>query len=251
MSDLTYFHKQTLENILGMSGGYVLDFSNRTFYEFFADALDIKQYDFLFDASCSKAKRLREFWSLADNQDVIIFLNAICKHKLKEQTKINSIKNITDELTQKNIKIVKKEKIDKLSHQFINEQIEKAESKLNNSDYDGAITNARSLVEAIQEEIILQSGETIPEYDGNLQKLYKETKRILNLTPDNKDLSDTLKQVLTGLNTTLVGISGLSNKMADRHSRQYKPAKHHAKLAINIAFTFCEFLLDSFEYQKK
>src|SRR6202011_4730801 len=36
-----------------------------------------------------------------------------------------------------------------LSHAFIMEQIEKCRTKTNQGDYDGAITNARSLVEAV------------------------------------------------------------------------------------------------------
>ncbi len=139
--------------------------------------------------------------------------------------------------------------VTKLDHQFINDQIRKANEKLAKGDYDGAITNARSLVEAFQEEIIRKSGAEVPKYDGDLQKLYKATKQALNLDP-SKDLSDTLKQILAGLNSLVSGISGLSNKMADRHSRSYKPARHHAKLAVNTAFTFCEFLLDSYEYQQ-
>ncbi|MBL0318466.1 MAG: abortive infection family protein [Alphaproteobacteria bacterium] len=140
--------------------------------------------------------------------------------------------------------------ITKIDHQFINDQIRKANEKLAKGDYDGAITNARSLVEAFQEEIIRKSCAEVPQYDGDLQKLYKATKQTLNLDPSQKDLSDTLKQILTGLNSIISGISGLSNKMADRHSRSYKPSHHHAKLAVNVAFTFCEFLLDSYEYQQ-
>lgn len=146
-------------------------------------------------------------------------------------------------------KTVETSGVAKLNHQFINDQIRKANEKLAKGDYDGAITNARSLVEAFQEEIIRKAGVEVPKYDGDLQKLYKVTKQALHLDP-SKDLSDTLKQILTGLNSLVSGISGLSNKMADRHSRSYKPSRHHAKLAVNVAFTFCEFLLDSYEYQQ-
>jgi hypothetical protein len=148
-----------------------------------------------------------------------------------------------------NNKTVEINTIIEFNHSFIQEQITKAKSKLTNTDYDGAITNARSLVEAFQEEILRKNGSEIPKHDGDLQKLYKETKKALNLEV-SKDLDDTLKQILAGLNSIISGVGGLSNKMGDRHSRSYKPAKHHAKLAVNTAFTFCEFLLDSFEYQK-
>jgi len=38
MADLTFFEKNKLEKLFGMGGGYVLDFSNRTFQEFIADS---------------------------------------------------------------------------------------------------------------------------------------------------------------------------------------------------------------------
>lgn len=79
----------------------------------------------------------------------------------------------------------------------------------------------------------------------------KITKKALNLDPSTKDPSDTLKQILSGLKNLVSDLGGLSNKMADRHARLYKPSRHNAKLAINVAFTFFEFLLDSFEHQQK
>ena len=137
-----------------------------------------------------------------------------------------------------------------LNHEFINEQIRKAGEKLSNGDYDGAITNSRSLVEEFFKQIILKANKEIPECDGDLKKLYKATTQALNLDTSQKDLTDTLKQILNGLTSIICGLSGLSNKMADRHARSYKPSEHHAKLAINTAFTLCEFLLGSFEYQQ-
>ena len=145
--------------------------------------------------------------------------------------------------------IVPNENLDTLSDEFINDQIKKARDKLAQDDYDGAITNVRSLVEAFQEEIIRRSGAEVPKYDGDLLKLYKKTKQVLNLDPSEQP-SDILKQILTGLNSIVSGLSGISNKMGDRHSRTYKPSRHHAKLAINAAFTFCEFLHDSYKYQE-
>ncbi len=39
MSDLTFIEKNALEKLFQMGGGYVLDFTNRTFHEFVADAV--------------------------------------------------------------------------------------------------------------------------------------------------------------------------------------------------------------------
>jgi hypothetical protein len=63
-------------------------------------------------------------------------------------------------------------------------------------------------------------------------------------------LDNTLNQILRGLNSVVVGIAALSNQMGDRHSRTYKPQEHHAHLIVNSAFTLCEFIIGTYEYQK-
>ena len=140
--------------------------------------------------------------------------------------------------------------LNKLSHDYVLEQIQKAQSKVDRGDFDGAITNARTLVEAVQEELIIRSGNKVHQHSGDLLKLFKQTKKVLSLDPSQPDLENTLLQILTGLHSIVNGVAGISNVMGDRHARKYKPSTHHAKLAVNAALTFCEFLVDSHEYQK-
>ena len=75
MNRLTYIEKQKLERELGMGGGYVLDFSNRTFEEFFREVVGVQIYDACYDyGSGSKANRMRAFWQVAtDNQLILLF----------------------------------------------------------------------------------------------------------------------------------------------------------------------------------
>ena len=142
------------------------------------------------------------------------------------------------------------ETLNKLSHEYVLEQIQKARTKVDSGDFDGAITNARTLVEAVQEGLILRSGNKVHQHGGDLLKLFKQTKKILSLDPSQPDLENTLLQILTGLHSIVNGVAGISNVMGDRHARKYKSSAHHAKLAVNAALTFCEFLVDSHEYQK-
>jgi hypothetical protein len=79
-----------------------------------------------------------------------------------------------------------------LSHAFIMEQIEKCRTKTNQEDYDGAITNARSLVEAVLAAIEKEFDSNAPEYDGDLPKLYKRVQKHLNLLPENPKISNSL-----------------------------------------------------------
>jgi uncharacterized protein (TIGR02391 family) len=72
--------KAFLEGVLGMGGGYVLDFSNASFETFFAE-LNIGIYDDVRypndGLSGSKANRLRAFWKSATNEDLASSLNAL------------------------------------------------------------------------------------------------------------------------------------------------------------------------------
>ncbi len=68
MSDLTNLEKRKFENLLGMSSGYVLDFSNRTFDEFVLDSIGRSIYDPRYSyGSGSKANQLRGVWKVEEN----------------------------------------------------------------------------------------------------------------------------------------------------------------------------------------
>jgi len=64
MSSLTASDKRKLERLLSMGGGYVLEFSNRTFSELVRDSVDLDIFDDKYAyASGSKANRLRALWN--------------------------------------------------------------------------------------------------------------------------------------------------------------------------------------------
>lgn len=79
-NNLSLPDKAFLEGVFGMSGGYVLDFSNASFETFFAE-LNIGIYDdnkYPNDgASDSKANRLRAFWKNAPNEEIASSLEAL------------------------------------------------------------------------------------------------------------------------------------------------------------------------------
>lgn len=71
MSGLTHIEKQKLERELGMAGGYVLSFSNRTFETFFREVVGVHIFDGRFDlGSGSKANRMRRFWQVATDDQL-------------------------------------------------------------------------------------------------------------------------------------------------------------------------------------
>ena len=63
--------------------------------------------------------------------------------------------------------------------EFVREQISKCKSKIESSDYDGAITNSRSLLESVLQEIELKITSNNQKYDGNINQLYKRVQKLL------------------------------------------------------------------------
>ena len=137
------------------------------------------------------------------------------------------------------------------NHLHIQEQIDKCQEKIQSEDYSGAITNARTLLEHLFEYIYKEL--TNQEFDNDkLTAKYKALSKNLNLDPANLETStDELRQILSGFISVISGFACFSNDWGDRHARKFNPLRHHAQLAVNSAFTLCEFLLSSYEYQKK
>ena len=78
MSSLTSLEKQRFEDLFGMASGYVLDFSDRTFAQFFRENGGINIYDdrYAYNGE-SKAKHLRAFWEMDDDAGVGGVLKAL------------------------------------------------------------------------------------------------------------------------------------------------------------------------------
>jgi len=84
MSDLGGSARRKLERLFGMGGGYVLNFSDRTFSDFFDDyniRIDDEQYKI---EGTSKAKRMRTFWKIADNHVVGRVIEGLIIHGNEE-----------------------------------------------------------------------------------------------------------------------------------------------------------------------
>lgn len=138
-----------------------------------------------------------------------------------------------------------------LTEASIQEHIEKARQKIQNGDSAGAIASVYTLVEEFLKQLLRTTGTAFNESEGDIRALYKLAAAPLNLAPKNESLETHLKTILEGLQRQIGGLYEVANKASDRHARRYNPAPHHARLAVNVAFTLCEFLLESYEYQQK
>jgi hypothetical protein len=139
----------------------------------------------------------------------------------------------------------------KLSEESLTEHIAKAKRKIEAGDGAGAIANAYTLVEAFLKQLLRKTQTPFKESEGDIRALYKLVAGTLNVEPKGDHLENHLKTILEGLQRQIAGLFEVANKASDRHARRYNPAPHHAKLAVNAAFTLCEFLLESCEYQQQ
>lgn len=78
MSNLKPIEKRGFEDLFDMGSGYVLDFTNATFAQFFQDTVKINIYQKKYEVhGDSKAKRLRAFWEQEPDKKVGQTLNGI------------------------------------------------------------------------------------------------------------------------------------------------------------------------------
>lgn len=108
------------------------------------------------------------------------------------------------------------------------------------TDPEGAITLARTLLETVCKHILDERGVTYAN-DCDLPALYKLVAKSLNLAPSQH--SETIfKQILGGCTAVVEGLGALRNRLSDAQ-RPVKPAPRHAELAVNLAGAVAMFLI--------
>ncbi len=97
MASLKFNEKKLFEKLFqGQSAGYVLDFSDRTFKDFFSDYnIDIEDNKYCKNGT-SKMKRLRTFWEVEVNEIV----GKVCDGLLEYANSIETIKDKDNQLAQ-------------------------------------------------------------------------------------------------------------------------------------------------------
>lgn len=189
-----------------------------------------------------------------DSEELEYLLDIFNRYLSQDGLEIIPDKKISGKSVFKAVRIgmnsIEVENKEKFTREFAIEQLEKCENKVKDDDYDGAITNARSLVEDVFADIYsIVTGNEL-EKSGDLRDDYKSIKNLLNLAPE-KHTNDSIKQITRSFSTIIEGIDRLSNQMGDRHRRLVKPERHHAKICVNSAKVIVDFLYDTLDFQTK
>lgn len=117
-----------------------------------------------------------------------------------------------------------------------------------NTDPEGAITMARTLLETVCKRILDQTPDASYSDKEDLPKLYAMVAKTLNLDPDQHS-EEPIKAILGSTMALVNGIGTLRNRLSDSHGRGGKPvrpAPHHASLAVNLAGGVATFLVETF-----
>ncbi|KZK76641.1 hypothetical protein PsW64_04800 [Pseudovibrio sp. W64] len=118
-----------------------------------------------------------------------------------------------------------------------------------NSDPEGAITVARTLLETVTKRILDECDETYSDRD-DLPKLYAKVAKTLNLGPSQHS-EEPIKTIMGSAMNLVSGIGTLRNRLSDSHGRggkwPDKPSPRHASLAVNTAGAIATFLVETYQ----
>jgi len=118
-----------------------------------------------------------------------------------------------------------------------------------NSDPEGAITAARTLLETVCKHILDAHGIEYNAKKIELHQLYRLVANELNLSPSQHS-EEIFKQILGGCSGIVNGLGTLRNKLGDAHGQGkllVKPAARHAELAVNLSGSVALFLVATHE----
>jgi len=139
-------------------------------------------------------------------------------------------------------------RLEEIDYVYITEQISKCDDKIGAADFEGAITNARNLVESMCKYILDDAKET---YDkkADLPELYRLIAHLLMMHP-SQHAEKSFKQILSGCFGIVQGIAAVRNELSDAHgkskTRHYRPDERHAMFVVGAAKSLCDFIFASY-----
>lgn len=99
---------------------------------------------------------------------------------------------------------IEAEVVSAIGHEFVKEQIRKCQQKIASEDFNGAITNARTLCEAVFIHIIEAAEGVDVKNDGNIMNLWSRVKKALKIDLNKDEVPDFIFQILSGLSKATI-----------------------------------------------
>lgn len=265
MSTLSIADRRNLETFLGMSGGYVLNFSDRTFGDFAVEAvgLDIHAEKYTVEGT-SKAKKLRAFWRLESDYTVGKLLLALIDYETALNTEPDAqAKALAEKCRQIATRLLAggptldplKEHAKLLNANHLAEQIRRLEASIE-TDPSLAIGTAKELIETCCKTILAERGKLVagtPDVSTLTKATLKELRLVPEDIPDAARGADVIKRLLSNLGAIgngLAELRGLYGTGHGKHGRATGLGVRHAKLAVGAAATLVVFLFETHKETK-
>lgn len=118
-------------------------------------------------------------------------------------------------------------------------------------NYDSVITKSRTVIEEVL-IFILENNKVTVESKGDLNKIYNQVKGLYNMRQD-KGYDGRVNSLLSGLEKIVQSIAEMRNVNSDSHgvgSSRIAIKESEARLVMNSAVTFCEYILDIYKNHK-
>lgn len=187
--------------------------------------------------------------NLSDSDKAVIFQVVKLIYPLEDHSpEVRSVEYEVD-FENEDSDLIESETLNEVDFEYIHDQVSKCNQKIIEEDFEGAITNSRTLIETVCLCIIEEINGKY-DYKGDLTKLYKDVSKALNMMPGDYQ-NKNIKQILSGVISILNGISRLRNNSSDAHGRSpsnyYKVDKKHATLTVNLSKSISEYIYLKFE----
>jgi len=265
MSSLTAMDRNLLEKFLNMKSGYVLNFSDKTFEDFFVESVDVDIHDKQFTIiGTSKANKMRAFWKVQPDHvvcklltDLIDYDDSIHDQRAEEdRALIEKCRQIVSRLLAGSPRLDHlKKHAAVLDAKHLVQQIRRMELSVE-TDPSLAIGTAKELIETCCKTILAERSVTISG-TADVSTLTKETLKALKLVPegipDAARGADVIKRLLSNLGTIgngLAELRGLYGTGHGKHGSSTGLSTRHAKLAVGAAATLTVFLFETHQETK-
>ena len=139
---------------------------------------------------------------------------------------------------------VESPKIEQISVAYVRGLAERCKEDLLSGKYDSVITKSRTIIEEVLIYILEKNHEPVTA-KGDIGKLYNQVKNKLNMQ-QRGEYDKRVNSLLSGLEKIVDAIASMRNLNSDAHgagSNRIQIQEREARLAMNSAITFCEYLL--------
>ncbi|MGC9418621.1 MAG: abortive infection family protein [Rhodovulum sp.] len=287
MAKLKHYQIEQIRKWFSPEPGYVLDFSNRAFKEFFEDHFEVNIYaDAFSEKGTSKFNRLLAFISVSPPHLVIELLRLLWKRRNHERDEhietatyqMNSdvwtsspeyVSALQESAALEDLPFEKliselaalpshsaAPHLQRVSAEWTLDTVEREFQRAFENlerDPEAAVTAACSMLESVCRSILVARGMKPPR-SLDIKSLYKEVREPLGLSP-SKDIPETeiqadVRSILSALSNCIAGIGALRTHTGTAHGRERgfrRLDPRIARLAVSSATTLALFLVETWE----